>query len=158
MSRLLYLRHRHHVQGFFVSTSPQCWRVSSSTCNNHNKQYLEPTFHTLIKKYVSTYGNAYLINMFGYSDVYVNTRNLNRTCISSLCFGECCPPWFMYYLYPLLWQGSSLVTIVITRFVMNTRLICCLPLNTIDEFLVSRLVDVKRVQYKDVTLLRTYYC
>jgi hypothetical protein len=41
---------------------------------------------------------------------------------------------------------------------MNTWLICCLPLNTIDEFLVSRFVDVKRVQYKDVTLLWTYYC
>jgi hypothetical protein len=37
---------------------------------------------------------------------------------------------------------------------MNTRLIYYLPLNTIDEFLVSSFVDVKRVQYKDVTLLR----
>jgi hypothetical protein len=36
---------------------------------------------------------------------------------------------------------------------MNTWLIFCLPLNTIDEFLVSRFVDVKRVQYKDLTLL-----
>jgi hypothetical protein len=41
---------------------------------------------------------------------------------------------------------------------MNARLICYLPLNTIDEFLVSRFVNVKRVQYKDVTLLQTYYC
>jgi hypothetical protein len=40
----------------------------------------------------------------------------------------------------------------------ETWLICCLPLKTIDEFLVSRLVDVRRVQYKYVTLLRTYYC
>jgi hypothetical protein len=41
---------------------------------------------------------------------------------------------------------------------MNTQLICCLPFNTVDEFLVSRFVDVKRVQYKDFTLLQTYYC
>jgi hypothetical protein len=41
---------------------------------------------------------------------------------------------------------------------MNTRLICYLLLNTIDEFLVSRFVNVKRVQYKDLTLLRTYCC
>jgi hypothetical protein len=34
---------------------------------------------------------------------------------------------------------------IITRFVMNIRLICYLPLNTIDEFLVSRFIDVKRV-------------
>jgi hypothetical protein len=61
-------------------------------------------------------------------------------------------------LFPLLLKGSSLVTIVITRFVMNTRLICCLPFNTIDEFLVSRFVDIKRAQYKDVILLQTYYC
>jgi hypothetical protein len=54
-------------------------------------------------------------------------------------------------LYALLRKGSSLVTIVITRFVMNTRLICCLLLNTIDEFLISRFIDVKRVQYKDLT-------
>jgi hypothetical protein len=33
-----------------------------------------------------------------------------------------------------------------------------LPLNTIDEFLISRFIDIKRVQYKDVTLLQTYYC
>jgi hypothetical protein len=33
-----------------------------------------------------------------------------------------------------------------------------LPLNTIDEFLISRFVDVKRVQYKDFTMLQTYYC
>jgi hypothetical protein len=32
-----------------------------------------------------------------------------------------------------------------------------LPLNTIDEFLISIFVDVKRVQYKDVILLQTYY-
>jgi hypothetical protein len=37
------------------------------------------------------------------------------------------------------------------------RLISCLPLNAIDKFLVKRFVDVKRVQYKDVTLLQTYY-
>jgi hypothetical protein len=55
-------------------------------------------------------------------------------------------------------KGSSLITIVITRFVMNTQLICCLPLNTIDEFHVSRFVDVKRVEYKDLTLLRIYHC
>jgi hypothetical protein len=28
-----------------------------------------------------------------------------------------------------------------------------LPLNTIDEFLISRFVNVKRVQYKDFTVL-----
>jgi hypothetical protein len=33
-----------------------------------------------------------------------------------------------------------------------------LPLNTVDEFLVSRFIDIKRVQYKDFTHLRTYYC
>jgi hypothetical protein len=32
-----------------------------------------------------------------------------------------------------------------------------LPLNTIDEFLISRLFNVKRVQYKDFTHLQTYY-
>jgi hypothetical protein len=41
---------------------------------------------------------------------------------------------------------------------MNTQLICCLHLNTIDEFLVSGFVDVKRVQYEDITLLWMYYC
>jgi hypothetical protein len=44
------------------------------------------------------------------------------------------------------------------RFMMNIHSICCLPLNTIDEFLVSRFVDIKRVQYKDLTLLRIYHC
>jgi hypothetical protein len=33
-----------------------------------------------------------------------------------------------------------------------------LPLNTIVELLISRFVDIKMVQYKDVTLLWTYYC
>jgi hypothetical protein len=33
-----------------------------------------------------------------------------------------------------------------------------LPLNTIDEFNISRFIDVKRVQYKDFTRLQTYYC
>jgi hypothetical protein len=33
-----------------------------------------------------------------------------------------------------------------------------LPLNTIDEFLKTRLVDVKRVHYKDLTHLWTYHC
>jgi hypothetical protein len=42
-------------------------------------------------------------------------------------------------------RRSSLVTIVITRFMMNTRLIYYLPMNTIDEFLVSRFIDIKRV-------------
>jgi hypothetical protein len=37
-------------------------------------------------------------------------------------------------------------------------LICYLLLNTIDEFLVSRFVNVKRVQYKDLTLLQIYHC
>jgi hypothetical protein len=40
---------------------------------------------------------------------------------------------------------------------MNTRLISYLPLNTIDEFLVSGFDDVKRVQYEDLTLLQIYY-
>jgi hypothetical protein len=78
--------------------------------------------------------------------------------ISSSCFGECCSPWLTYHLYALLQKGSALVTIVITRFVMNTRLIYCLPLNTIYELLVSRLVDVKREQYKDLTHLQIYDC
>jgi hypothetical protein len=68
------------------------------------------------------------------------------------------PPWLTYNLYALLRKRSSLVTIFTTRFVMNTQFICCLPLNTIDEFLVSRFVDVKRVQYKDLTLLQIYHC
>jgi hypothetical protein len=33
-----------------------------------------------------------------------------------------------------------------------------LSLNIIDEFLITRFVDVKWVQYKDDTLLQTYYC
>jgi hypothetical protein len=41
---------------------------------------------------------------------------------------------------------------------MNIQMIYCLPLNIIDEFLVSRFVDVKRVEYKDLTLLRVYHC
>jgi hypothetical protein len=78
----------------------------------------------------------------------------------------CTPMWTKFYsckmwvlqFVPTITERSSLVTIVITRFVISTRLICCLPLNTIDEFLVSRFVNNKRVQYKDVTLLWTYYC
>jgi hypothetical protein len=69
---------------------------------------------------------------------------------------ECRPPCLTYHLYALLRKRSSLVAIVITRFVMNTLLICCLPLNIIDEFLVSKFVDVKRVQYNDFTLLQIY--
>jgi hypothetical protein len=41
---------------------------------------------------------------------------------------------------------------------MTTWLIYYLLLNTIDEFLVSRFVDVKMVQYKDVTLPQAFYC
>jgi hypothetical protein len=41
---------------------------------------------------------------------------------------------------------------------MNTWLICYLPFDTIDEFIVSRFVDFKRVQYKDLTLLQIYHC
>jgi hypothetical protein len=33
-----------------------------------------------------------------------------------------------------------------------------LPLNTIDEFLITRFVDVKMVHYKDATHFRTYQC
>jgi hypothetical protein len=55
-------------------------------------------------------------------------------------------------------KRSSLVTIVKTRFETNTRLICCLPLNTVDEFLVSRSIDAKRVECKDLTLLWIYHC
>jgi hypothetical protein len=33
-----------------------------------------------------------------------------------------------------------------------------LPLNTVDEFLLGAFVDDKRAQYKDFTMLRTYYC
>jgi hypothetical protein len=33
-----------------------------------------------------------------------------------------------------------------------------LALNTIDEFLISTIINVKGVQYKDLTLLQTYYC
>jgi hypothetical protein len=33
-----------------------------------------------------------------------------------------------------------------------------LPLYTIDEFLITRFVDVKRVYYKDLTHLQTYHC
>jgi hypothetical protein len=60
-----------------VRTSCRCCIISSSTRNNRNEQYLEPAFYTLIEnKYVSIYDNAYLINILGYIDVYVNTRNL----------------------------------------------------------------------------------
>jgi hypothetical protein len=33
-----------------------------------------------------------------------------------------------------------------------------LPLNIIDELLITRFVDIKRVQYKYFTHLRTYHC
>jgi hypothetical protein len=33
-----------------------------------------------------------------------------------------------------------------------------LPLNTIDEFLITRFVDVKRVHYKNLSHLQTYHC
>jgi hypothetical protein len=33
-----------------------------------------------------------------------------------------------------------------------------LPLNTIDEFLITRFIDIKRVHYKDLTHLWTYHC
>jgi membrane-associated PAP2 superfamily phosphatase len=33
-----------------------------------------------------------------------------------------------------------------------------LPLNTIEEFLITRFVDVKRVHYKYVTYLQIYHC
>jgi hypothetical protein len=33
-----------------------------------------------------------------------------------------------------------------------------LPLNTIDEFMITRSVNVKRVQYKDSIRLQTYHC
>jgi hypothetical protein len=33
-----------------------------------------------------------------------------------------------------------------------------LPLNTIDEFFITRFVDVKRVHYKDFTHPQTYHC
>jgi hypothetical protein len=33
-----------------------------------------------------------------------------------------------------------------------------LPLNTIDEFLITRFVNIKRVQYKDFTHFRIYHC
>jgi hypothetical protein len=36
-SRLLYLRHQHHVQWDFLSTSHRCGCVSSSTRNNRNE-------------------------------------------------------------------------------------------------------------------------
>jgi hypothetical protein len=33
-----------------------------------------------------------------------------------------------------------------------------LPLNTIDEFLITRFIDVKRVHYNDPSHLWTYHC
>jgi hypothetical protein len=33
-----------------------------------------------------------------------------------------------------------------------------LPLNTIDELLITRLLDVKRIHYKDPSHLHTYHC
>jgi hypothetical protein len=33
-----------------------------------------------------------------------------------------------------------------------------LPLNIIDEFLITRFIDIKMVHYKDSTHLQTYHC
>jgi hypothetical protein len=53
--------------------------------------------------------------------------------------------------------------IIISNYICNK--ICdehivdmLLSLNIIDGFVISRLVDVKRVKYKDFTHLRIYYC
>jgi hypothetical protein len=48
-SRLLYL-YSNLFQREFLSTSPRCWHVRSSTCNNRNEQYLELAYDTLIEK------------------------------------------------------------------------------------------------------------
>jgi hypothetical protein len=65
----------------------------------------------------------------------------------------------MYMLIPeICSERASHVYVLKSAAHLGSRTICCLPLNTIDEFLVSRFIDVKRVQYKDVTLLQTYYC
>jgi hypothetical protein len=75
---------------------------------------------------------------------------------------------FMFWrVLPTLAHVPSIATvterIIISNYSYNK--ICdenmidmLLPLNTIDEFLISRFADVKRVQYKDFTLRQTYYC
>jgi hypothetical protein len=75
---------------------------------------------------------------------------------------------FMFWrVLPTLSHVPSVATVTKRVIISNSSYnkICdehtvdiLLPLNTIDEFLISRFVDVKRVQYKDITLLRTYYC
>jgi hypothetical protein len=70
---------------------------------------------------------------------------------------------FMFWrVYPTLPHVPSVAT-VMERIIISDYSyikICdehtvdiLLPLNTIDEFLISRFIDVNKVQYKDVTLL-----
>jgi hypothetical protein len=59
---------------------------------------------------------------------------------------------------PFVRTVSERIIISNYSYNMNIQLICYLLLNTIGEFLVSRFIDVKRVEYKDPTLLWTYHC
>jgi hypothetical protein len=78
------------------------------------------------------------------------------------------------HLFFILWQvlptlvHVPFIAIVTKRIIISNysyNKICdkhtvdmLLPLNTIDEFLITRFVYVKMVQYKDFTHLRTYHC
>jgi hypothetical protein len=77
-------------------------------------------------------------------------------------------------MYMLIWQvdptfshGKSVATVMKRIIISNYiyKKICdehkvdmLLPLNTIDEFLITRFVNVKRVHYNDPSHLRTYHC
>ena len=75
--------------------------------------------------------------------------------------------FIIWIMDPILRHVKSVAT-VIKRIIIsnyNYNKICdehtvdmLLPLNTIDEFLITRFVDVKRVHYKDPSHLRTYHC
>jgi hypothetical protein len=73
----------------------------------------------------------------------------------------------MWQVLPTLAHVPS-VAIVIERIIVSNysynkiydehMVDMLLPLNIFYEFLITRFIDVKRVQYKDFTHLRTYHC
>jgi hypothetical protein len=75
--------------------------------------------------------------------------------------------FIFWQVLPTLAHIPSVVTIT-ERIIISTysyNKICdehtvdmLLSLNTIDEFLITRFIDVKRVLYKDFTHIRTYHC
>jgi hypothetical protein len=74
---------------------------------------------------------------------------------------------FMFLqVLPTLTHVSSVA--VVTKMIIISNYSCnkicdehivdmLLPLNIIDGFVISRLVDIKRLKYKDFTHLRIYY-